>query len=134
MIKTEKPLSTLVSEFVDLTKQRRDLEAQVNVLKTELAAREERLVEEFGQAGIQNVKTATGQTVSLRREVYAKLVGDQKKSYTALRRAGLGDFIKEGVNTQTLSAYVRELEEVLPKGLQPYIDVTEVFRMRMRSN
>ena len=134
MIQTEISLSTLVSEFVDLTKQRRDLEAQVNVLKTELVAREEKLVEGFARAGIQNIKTKTGQTVSLRREVYAKLTGDQKKSYTALRRAGLGDFIKEGVNTQTLSAYVRELEEVLPKGLQPYIDVTEVFRMRMRSN
>ena len=103
-------------------------------MATELAAREEKLVEEFAQAGIQNIKTATGQTIYLNRQIFAKLTGDQKKSYAALRRAGLGDFIKEGVNAQTLSAYVRELEEVLPKGLQPYIDVTEIYRMRMRSS
>ena len=134
MIQTVIPLSKLVAEFVELTAERRKLEGKVRQLATELAAREEKLVEEFAQAGIQNIKTATGQTVSLRREIFAKLTGDQKKAYTALRRAGLGDFVKETVNAQTLSAYVRELEEVLPKGLQPYINVTEVYRMRMRSN
>jgi len=127
-------LSDLVSEYAALTEKRRDLEAEVNRLKGELSAREEKLVEEFGQAGIQNIKTSTGQTVYLNREIFAKLVGDQKKAHTALRRAGLGDFIKDTVNSQTLRAWVRELDEVLPKGLQPYIDITEVFRMRMRSN
>ena len=134
MIKTEKPLSTLVSEFADLTEQRRKLEVEVKKLATDLAAREEKLVEGFAQAGIQNIKTATGQTIYLNREIFAKLVGDQKKAYTAFRRAGLGDFVKETVNSNTLRAWVREMDEVLPKGLQPYIDVTEVFRMRMRSN
>ena len=124
---------TLVSEYANLTKKRRDLEAEANRLKTELLAIEEKLVEEFSQAGVQNVKTTAGQTVYLNREVFAKLVGDQKKAYTALRRAGLGDFVKETVNAQTLRAYVREVDEVLPKGLQPYIDITEVYRMRMRS-
>jgi uncharacterized linocin/CFP29 family protein len=134
MIKTEKPLSTLVSEFADLTEQRRKLEGEVKKLATDLAAREEKLVEGFAEAGIQNIKTATGQTIYLNREIFAKLVGDQKKAYTAFRRAGLGDFVKETVNANTLRAWVREMDEVLPKGLQPYIDVTEVFRMRMRSN
>ena len=133
MIQTEISLSTLVSEFADLTEQRRKLEAEVKKLATDLAGREERLVEEFGQAGIQNIKTATGQTIYLNREIFAKLVGDQKKAYTAFRRAGLGDFVKETVNANTLRAWVREMDEVLPKGLQPYIDVSEVFRIRMRS-
>ena len=124
---------TLVSEYANLTIKRRDLEAEANRLKTELLAIEEKLVEEFSQAGVQNVKTTAGQTVYLNREVFAKLVGDQKKAYTALRRAGLGDFVKETVNAQTLRAYVREVDEVLPKGLQPYIDITEIYRMRMRS-
>ena len=134
MIQTEISLSTLVSEFADLTEQRRKLEAEVKKLATDLAAREEKLVEGFAEAGIQNIKTSTGQTIYLNREIFAKLVGDQKKAYTAFRRAGLGDFVKETVNANTLRAWVREMDEVLPKGLQPYIDVTEVFRMRMRSN
>jgi len=134
MIQTEKPLSTLVAEFADLTEKRRKLEAEVKRMATELAAREEKLVDEFAQAGIQNIKTKTGQTIYLNREVFAKLVGDQKKAYTAFRRAGLGDFVKETLNANTLRAYVREMDEVLPRGLQPYVDITEVYRMRMRSN
>jgi len=134
MIQTQLSLADLVTEFAALTEQRRKLEAEVKKLATDLAAREEKLVEEFAQAGIQNIKTATGQTIYLNREIFAKLVGDHKKALTAFRRAGLDDFVKETVNANTLRAWVREMDEVLPKGLQPYIDVTEVYRMRMRSN
>ena len=134
MIQTEQSLSTLVSEYAALTDKRRKLEAEVKKLASELVVREERLVEAFAQAGIQNIKTKTGQTVYLNREIFAKLVGDPKKAHTALRRAGLGDFIKDTVNAQTLRAWVKEMDEVLPRGLQPYIDVTEVYRMRMRSS
>ena len=134
MVTKPKTISDLVTEYAELTERRRNLEAEVKRLATDLAAREEMLVEEFAKAGIQNIKTKTGQTVYLNREIFAKLVGDHKKALTAFRRAGLGDFVKESVNANTLRAYVREMDEVLPKGLQPYIDVTEVFRMRMRSN
>ena len=135
-ISTDNPpkLSVLVSEYAALTEQRRKLEAEVKRLATDLAAREEVLLEEFAQYGIQNIKTSAGQTVYLNREVFAKLVGDHKKALTAFRRAGLADFVKETVNANTLRAYVREVDEVLPKGLQPYVDITEVFRMRMRSS
>ena len=126
-------LSDLVKDYADLTEERRRLEGEVNQLRMTLANLEGRLVEEFAQAGIQNVKTSAGQTVYLNREIFAKLVGDPKKARTALRRAGLGDFIKEAVSAQTLRGWVREMDEAIPKGLQPYLEVTEIFRMRMRS-
>ena len=134
MIKTEEKLSVLVAEYAQKTEARRKLDAESKRLATEIAALDARLVEEFAKTGIQNVKTASGQTVYLNREIFATLTGDLKKAKTALRRAGLGEFVKEGVNSQTLRAYVREMDEVLPKGLQPYIDIKEVFRIRMRGN
>ena len=134
MIKTEETLSVLVAKYAQKTEARRKLDSESKRLATEIAALDARLVEEFARTGIQNVKTASGQTVYLNREIFATLTGDLKKAKTALRRAGLGEFIKEGVNSQTLRAYVREMDEVLPRGLQPYIDITEVFRIRMRSN
>ena len=133
MIKTEETLSVLVAEYARKTEARRKLDAESKRLATEIAALDARLVEEFAKTGIQNVKTASGQTVYLNREIFATLTGDLKKAKTALRRAGLGEFIKEGVNSQTLRAYVREMDEVLPKGLQPYIDVKEIYRVRMRN-
>jgi len=129
-----KTISDLVTEYAELTERRRNLEAEVKRLATDLAAREEVLVEDFAQAGIQNIKTATGQTIYLNREIFAKLVGDHEEALDAFRQAGLGDFVKESVNANTLRAYVREMDEVLPEGLQPYIDVTEIYRMRMRSS
>ena len=134
MIRTEGMLSVLVAEYAQKTEQRRKLDAESKRLATEIAALDEKLVEQFAQAGIQNIKTKNGQTVYLNREVFAKLIGDHKKALTAFRRAGLADFVKETVNANTLRAYVREMDEVLPKGLQPYVDITEVFRMRMRSS
>ena len=133
MIKTEETLSVLVAEYARKTEARRKLDSESKRLATEIAALDARLVEEFAKTGIQNVKTAAGQTVYLNREIFATLTGDLKKAKTALRRAGLGEFIKEGVNAQTLRAYVREMDEVLPKGLLPFIDVTEIYRVRMRN-
>ena len=133
MIKTEEKLSVLVAEYARKTEARRKLDSESKRLATEIAALDARLVEEFAKTGIQNVKTAAGQTVYLNREIFATLTGDLKKAKTALRRAGLGEFIKEGVSAQTLRAYVREMDEVLPKGLQPYIDVKEIYRVRMRN-
>jgi len=124
----------MVAEYAALTAERRKLEVEVNAIKRDLEDREAKLVEAFGEAGIQNIKTASGQTVYLNREIFARLAGDQEEAHAAFRQAGLGDFIKEVVNAQTLRAYVREMDEVLPEGLQPYIDVTEIYRMRMRSN
>ena len=133
MIKTEETLSVLVAKYAQKTEARRKLDSESKRLATEIAALDARLVEEFAKTGIQNVKTASGQTVYLNREIFATLTGDLKKAKTALRRAGLGEFIKEGVNSQTLRAYVREMDEVLPKGLLPFIDVTEIYRIRMRN-
>ena len=134
MIKTEETLSVLVAKYAQKTEARRKLDSESKRLATEIAALDARLVEEFAKTGIQNVKTASGQTVYLNREIFATLTGDLKKAKTALRRAGLGEFIKEGVSAQTLRAYVREMDEVLPRGLLPYIDVKEVFRICMRGN
>ena len=129
-------LGQRVNDYAQLVMGIRELEAQLKTHKEELAKREERLLENFSRDGIQNMKTASGQTVYLNREVFARLVGDTKKAHTALRRASLGDFIKATVNAQTLRAYVREKEESeeeIPKGLRPYIDIAEIYRLRVRS-
>ena len=125
-----------VNDYAAQTQAIRDMEADLKRRKDELRRLEDQILETFARDGIQNMKTATGQTVYLNREVFARLVGDTKKAYRAMRRAGLWDFIKPTVNAQTLRAYVREKEESgeeIPKGLQPYIDVTEIYRLRVRS-
>ena len=133
---TEPTIGEQVNAYAKQTSAIRELEAELRRQKDVLAKREEQLLTAFARDGIQNIKTASGQTVYLNRELFARLVGDPKKAHTALRRAKLGDFIKQTVNAQTLKAYVREKEEcgeAIPKGLQPFIDISEVYRLRMRS-
>lgn len=133
---TKETIGSRVNDYADHVAIIRDLESQIKRHKDELTKEEERLLADFAKDGIQNMKTAAGQTVYLNREVFARLVGDTKKAYRAMRRAGLWDFIKPTVSAQTLKAYVREMEksgEEIPKGLLPYIDITEVYRLRMRS-
>ncbi len=76
----------------------------------------------------------------LSREVFASLApeenGGHEEAHAALRRNGLGYMVKDGVNANTLRAYVREREglgEEIPRDLRPSIRVTEVFRVRVRS-
>ena len=136
MTTTTETLGQRVNDYARLVGVIRELEAQVKSHKDELARKEERLLGTFARDGIQNMKTTAGQTVYLNRELFARLVGMPEQAHTALAQAGLGDFIKPTVNAQTLRAYVREKEEVgeeIPEGLQPYIDVSEVYRLRVRS-
>ena len=133
---TAPTLGERVNEYVALTQAIRAIEDDLKWRKDELRKLEERLLETFAQDGIRNMKTAAGQTVYLNRELFARLVGDPEQAHTAIRQAGLGDFIKPTVNAQTLRAYVREKEaneEEMPEGLQPYINVSEVYRLRVRS-
>ena len=136
MTTTTETLGKRVGEYAAQTQAIRDIEQDLKRRKDELRRLEERLLETFAQGGIRNMKTAAGQTVYLNRELFARLVGDTENAHAALHQAGLGDFIKPTVNAQTLRAYVREKEdggEEIRQGLQPYIDVTEVYKLRVRS-
>ena len=52
-----------------------------------------------------------------------------------VRAAGEGDLLKYGVNSQSLRARVKELdasETGIPEGLQPFIETTEAYKIRIR--
>jgi len=78
-----KTLYGLVSEYAAKTEARRKLDAESKRLATEIALLDERLVQEFETAGIQNVKTASGQTVYLNREIFAKHYGLTSGTWTS---------------------------------------------------
>ena len=112
-----------------------DLEVQLREAKHERDLIEERLLEEFGEKGIQSVKVKDVGTIYVFSKVSASLPENKEDAYAALRAEGLSDLIKEVVNPSTLSAYVKECREDggdLPLGLQPHIKVTEVFNLGMR--
>jgi hypothetical protein len=85
--------------------------------------------------------TIDGQTVWLDRKLWASAAGPELTN--ALKAAGFAAMVKETVNGQTLSAWVREFdpeaqlgpEEViakLPSVVQPYVKVAEVYKLQVR--
>ena len=138
----------LVNEFIDLDKERKGKEGDVEKIKKRMAELEPEIIKRFENAGMQSMKTKTGETCYIRRELWASAAeGAGELLLEVLKAIGLGDMVKEKVNTQTLSAYVREAEKdlfnglavdpkelvaALPATLQPALKVSQVFSLRTR--
>ena len=119
----------------DFEERRRQLEAEIDAVKAEATQLEEALLPQFEQGGLEKV-SIDGRTVYLERKLWAKAKdGDKGAVCKALKRAHLGDYVEETFNTNSLSAYVRELDrEGKPLGpsLREVLEISEVFRLRTR--
>ena len=122
-----------------LTQKKRELQAQLDTLNETLTQREEALLARFGDEGVDSVKIRVGkESFSLfpRRELWASiLAGMEKQAFSLLRRNKYGDLIKEKVNTQSLSALVREMDKdgkKLPPAWAKVLKVTEKYRIGTR--
>ena len=138
----------LVNEFIELDEQRKGKEGEVEKIKERMAELEPEIMKRFENAGMQSMKSKQGSTIYIRRELWSSAAeGSEVLLLEVLKSIGMGDLVKEKVNTQTLSAYVREIEKdafngmvadpadiikVLPEQLQPVLKVTQKFSLRTR--
>jgi hypothetical protein len=126
-----------VRRYAELSRLRKEQDDALEKTKAELAQLEPRLVDYFTKNGITSMKVDKT-TVFFHRQTWANAAdGDYERANSALKAAGLGHFVKEGFNTQTLSAYYRELEQEgisPPEELKDAIKVTEKVSLRTRSN
>ena len=136
------------SEFQQLTERKAAIDAELKGIKARLADLEPKLLAFFEDMGMQSVK-ANGRTFYIHRQLWAgKLADADAHAFAeAMRAIGLGDMVKESVNAQTLSSWVREQaaelepgsspEEIvaaLPEGLRGLMKVSEVFSVRSRKS
>jgi hypothetical protein len=124
-----------LKRFVALEERRRQLEAEVDTIKAEAAELEQLLLPQFEQEGFEKV-SIDGRTVYVERKLWAKAKDGNKAAVCkALKRARLGDYVEETFNTNSLSAYVRDLDREdrpLPPSLREVLEVSEVFKLRTR--
>mgnify|MGYP003134179461 CR=1 FL=1 len=106
----------------------------MKVLGEEKSGLQEIILAHFEQNSIQNIKQ-NGVTVYLKRELWAgreERVSNEEAAQ-ALNDAGLSEYI--GPTTQSLSAYLRELDkegEPLPEKLRGKIKLTETYKIQAR--
>lgn len=125
----------------ELFRQKADLEAQLTQVKAQIATLSDAAMDWMVEQGLLRAPFDGLGTLHIRHELWASIADDVPigKVKAAIRRAGHdpADIIKEKANTQTLSAFVRELiaeNGKLPKGLQDTLKITETAKLGFRSN
>lgn len=132
----------LVHRYVELVKRKREIEAELRAVKTELGEGdggpgrvEKAALDWMVENGMQSVRV-DGMTLYVNRQLWAGPTdGDYHAACEALKSAGLGDLVQERFNVQTLSSWVRERDkdgEPLPAAFAGRIEVAEVFRLGAR--
>lgn len=130
------PLSTvaLASKMVRIDAAIKAAAAELDRLKANRAEVEETLLEQFAAAGVSSLKV-DGKTVSLRRDLYARIL-DADRLHDELTAAGYGDLIEAKVNSARLSALVREFdrgEAECPGALADVVTASERYSIRVTS-
>lgn len=130
--------TTVAKLFVELTKKKRRLDAELKKIKERISEIEPLLLNDMVEGAMQSMKI-DGTTLYIKSQLWAG-VSDGATYHDAvegLRDAGLGDLVEEKFNTNRLSAYFREQmrdslnpdEVELPKGIK----LTEKFSVGTRS-
>lgn len=122
----------LAGQMVELDAEIKEAERLVESIKARRQVVEEQLLEQFAETGTSSVRV-NGRTVSMRRDLYSKIL-DAERLNDALREAGFGDLVEEKVNSQRLSALVREIDRgdiEQPEALVGVVDKSERFSIRV---
>lgn len=102
----------VVREAIALKKRIEELELELAPLKDKLNAMQPELLAWFEKSGDQR-RTVDGRTAYLRRDLWVGVAEGVAKDAVmeALKEAGLGDYVNETFNTNSISAFARELEK-----------------------
>lgn len=140
----KKDVSTeLLRTYTSYANHKTRVDSEAKRIAKKMAQIEEAVISTF-QDNVLEKWTSNGRTLSLRRELWAGHKEDQKENLLeALKTAGLGEYVSEGYNVMSLSAFVREAdpdkqltpEEIvasLPAEIQPFIKVSEKIKIGHR--
>lgn len=125
----------LDDQIDELEQKRSAIEHQIKELKKQIQPYEEQLLQMFAENGVNNIKIH-GKTIYIHRQLWARPVdGDYERACKILREIGLDEYVKETVNVNNISAYVREQDEMgseLPSSFYDAFRVDEVYKVRSR--
>ncbi len=124
----------ILKKISSLQAEKKTLQTALNRINAEITSLEETGLNYMIDNGLQSVKI-NGRTVYLSSQVWASATPE---GVAGLKRIGLGEFVTERANVQSLSAYYREVVEnagsldavTPPDG----VTLTEKFSIRSRKS
>jgi hypothetical protein len=99
-------------DFVSLENRKRDLDAELKATNQKLDELEDLIIPQFIEAGVPSIAvTVDGstRTLSIYPDVYASPLNDRAEVAAALKASELGQYVAENYNSNSLTAYVREV-------------------------
>ncbi|HZT29223.1 MAG TPA: hypothetical protein VFA33_05035 [Bryobacteraceae bacterium] len=99
-------------EFVSLENHKRDLNADLKATQQRLDELEGTIIPMFIEEGVPSMTVEVDgakRTLSIYPDVYASPLNDREEVVDALKQSELGQYVAENYNTQSLTAYVREI-------------------------
>ncbi len=131
-------MNMMIQEFIEVDRRIRELDEKLKEEKATRTRMESMVADHFLMNNIKNQKMAGGQTVYLRGDTYVSLVHDEdgglEQAHLALRQHGLEYLVQDRVNANQLSGWyrkARENEEEIPEELLPFLNVSNVYRVRV---
>ncbi len=124
----------LANHYVVLNGQLRIMEAAIKKQKESMAKIEIQLLEQFAQESIQSIRTKDG-LVFIYHQSWASC-----NQTEALKDTAWGWLVKPNVNSQMISAVVRELDKdeegqpILPEEVRQLVTVTEKWSIRVKKS
>lgn len=130
-------LADKLKELRDKKKQKKkQLENEIKEINTEIEEIEQELVQQMLEEEMQNF-SRNGTLFYLNTKTFASPVSELKQQlYQALKDNGYGDLVYETVNSNSLSAFVKEQieqnEDKLPEWLDGLVNVYDKTTIGMR--
>ena len=108
--------------------KKKELEDMVDTITAEIEKLDKQLSDEMAKEECPNF-THNGSTFYLTSRLYASpKAGGKEALFAALRAKGFGDMIKEGVNANSLSSFVKEQRELNKEEIPEWIaEVVNTF-------
>ncbi len=119
-------------EYSKLISRIHELESELRTMKARRNELEEELLDWFTEPNSPDRVTIAGRTLFPMRQVWVSV--KDESGIKALKENGLEELVKETVNTQTLSAWYREVErdEGVPPWAREALNVTEKYKVGTR--
>lgn len=126
----------LADKLKELRDKKKQLENEVKEINTEIEKTEQELVQQMLEEEMQNFSRG-GILFYLNTKTFASPVQEQKqKLFQILKDEGYGDLVYETVNSNSLSAFIKEQieqnEGELPKWLDGLVNVYDKTTIGMR--
>ena len=102
----------MLREFVSLENRKRDLDAELKAANQKLGELEDVIIPQFIEAGVPSIAVTvdgTTRTLSIYPDVYASPLNGRTEVAAALKASELGQYVAENYNSNSLTAYVREV-------------------------